>query len=250
MSLLCRFFEMSVHALPESGADKQAVPGILREMEERNRRRFHFHSRPCNAERVAELPGRRWLIERGPIGVEDGPIALDVGSGMGRFLISEAEKHPGVRYLGVDSDFQCARTMLRKLASREERGGALENVRIFFGSVYHLLPLLGERCLGTVYFNYPDPWFKRRHRKRRVFSGMLLEQLKPKLGPGARIFVQTDIRECAEDIMQVLRSSGGFRFIVEAEALFRELALTLYQEKAARDKRDRFCICVEAEGDC
>jgi len=55
-----------------------------------------------------------------------------------------------------------------------------------------------------VFINFPDPWFKRRHRERRMVDEQLAEAIAGIVAPGAELFVQSDVWEIALDAMSVL----------------------------------------------
>ena len=172
------------------------------------------------------------------------PFILDIGAGMGRFLMAEAEKRPENRFLGIDPDFQCAKKNLTKLANRQRREVKMAPTRFFYGSVYQLFPFLPDNCVDLVYISYPDPWFKRRHLKRRLVTCRLFDALKRVLKPGAQVFVQTDIGDYAQTIDLEFKELEGFDIQYGAEALFEGLTTTLYQEKASTKDHSRHCYCL------
>jgi tRNA (guanine-N7-)-methyltransferase len=169
---------------------------------------------------------------------------LDIGAGMGRFLMAEAEKNQDTRYIGIDPDYQCVKKNLQKLDNRERRGVGLPKVRFFFGSVYHATPHLPELSVDRAYVNYPDPWFKKRHLKRRVVTEKLFSTLRPALKEGGQVYVQTDIDDYAEFIHEQLDLVKGYEINREALPLFEGLAGTLYQEKAQLKGHNRHCFIL------
>lgn len=201
-----------------------------------------FHQGPPDPSVFSKFPGYKYLfapswLQEDPIG----PLHLDIGAGMGRFLMSEAEKNPNRKYLGIDPDYQCVKKNLQKLANREKRGVEMMHVRFFYGSVYDALKTLSRSSVDVGYINYPDPWFKRRHLKRRLVSPNLFKHLKPVLKPKSEIFIQTDIDEYAKMIEEVLAQLKNFAIQTQAHALFKELTTTLYQEKAEKKGHSRHC---------
>lgn len=193
---------------------------------------------------LADKPGYSFLLQPEWLDSNtDAPLCLDIGAGMGRFLLTEAERLKDWRFVGIDPVYQCAKRVLKKLQNREKRGEEVTGrVRWYYGSIYHFLPLLRERCVSRVYLNYPDPWFKKRHLKRRLLSPLLFERLAPVLKPGAEVFIQTDITNYAEEIQELLQSLKNFDKTDDAEALFKNLPGTLYQEKAEKADHPRHCF--------
>jgi tRNA (guanine-N(7)-)-methyltransferase len=172
------------------------------------------------------------------------PLYLDIGAGMGRFLMAEAEKQPDIRFIGIDPDYQCVKKNITKLHNREKRNCTLSHVRFFFGSVYHVIPHLPMESIDRAYVNYPDPWFKRRHIKRRLVTQKLFDSLHPLLKPKAQVFVQTDIDDYGEFINEELELVKNFHIQKDAISLFDGLAGTLYQEKAHSKNHNRHCFVL------
>ncbi|MBF0199458.1 MAG: hypothetical protein HQL32_17215 [Planctomycetes bacterium] len=197
---------------------------------------------PPDTSPLAKHEGFHWLFSDEFLEKEkDLPLILDIGAGMGRFLMAEAEKTPEARWIGVDPDYQCVKKNLTKLANRERRGVALEHVRFYYGSIYQFLLQCPAQSVDKAYINYPDPWFKRRHLKRRLVTQRLFDTLKAALKPGADIYVQTDIDDYAKNIDMELENLSSYQIKYQAHALFEGLTTTLYQEKAHRKNHSRHC---------
>lgn len=128
------------------------------------------------------------------------PIEVDIGFGKGEFLLALAGAHPEIDYVGIDYD----RPRAMKLRDKLVRGG-LPNVRVAYGNAAHLLSRLFEP--GTVRaftINFPDPWPKRRHHKRRFITREFGDLLASLLAPGGTLTVATDYRPYAEAIIEEL----------------------------------------------
>jgi len=121
-----------------------------------------------------------------PAGVE-----LEVGSGKGLFLASASAAAPDHCFLGVEISGGYARMCAGKLA----RAGA-NNARIIHGDANLLVrSLLPNACLTGVHVYFPDPWWKARHRKRRVLSDLFLQHAGRVLAPGGLLHIWTDVEE-------------------------------------------------------
>src|SRR5688572_27634453 len=95
----------------------------------------------------------------------DNPVEIDVGCGRGLFVVTAAERHPDRNFLGIELDFHEARRGAARLKRRK-----LENGRIIGGSVgYAFERLIAPASVAAIHVYFPDPWWKRRHRRRRVF---------------------------------------------------------------------------------
>ena len=135
------------------------------------------------------------------------PLLLDVGCARGRFLLRMAEEQPEWNYLGVE-----IREPLVTEANRLAREANLTNLHYAFcNAMFWLERLLAEipdGVLQTVTIQFPDPWFKKKHAKRRMVNRELVETVVDKLAAGGHIFVQTDIEFLAEEMFDLFRSEN------------------------------------------
>ena len=120
--------------------------------------------------------------------VPDQPIHLDIGCARGRCLLGLAERDPHWNHLGVE-----IRRPLVTSADRDALASEHGNVRILFCnaniSLEGWMKALKPDCLQRVSIQFPDPWFKRRHRKRRVLQPELLLAIAKALQPGRELFL-------------------------------------------------------------
>ncbi len=95
------------------------------------------------------------------------PLHLDIGCARGRFLLKMASIHPQINFLGTE-----IRQALVKEANQERDRLQLHNLHFLFCNINVSLSLLLESLppgvLKFVSIQFPDPWFKNRHSKRRV----------------------------------------------------------------------------------
>lgn len=121
----------------------------------------------------------------------ENPFEIEVGSGRGLFLVNAGTTCPATNFLGIEYDFKEARRAARRLQKRE-----LANVRILGADVNVVLPrYLPEACAQAVHVYFPDPWWKRRHKRRRVFNAEFLNQVARVLVPGGLLHAWTDVEE-------------------------------------------------------
>ena len=122
------------------------------------------------------------------------PIHLDIGCARARCLLGLAERTPHWNHLGVE-----IRRPLVVSADRDALASGLGNVRVLFCnaniSLEGWMAALPPDRLQRVSIQFPDPWFKRRHRKRRVLQPALLLAIAAALQPGRDFFVQSDVLE-------------------------------------------------------
>jgi len=135
-----------------------------------------------------------------------GPVELEVGSGKGLFLASASAAAAERNFLGVEISVGYARLCAGKLAAVGR-----DNARIIQGDAGFLVKsLLPDACLAGMHVYFPDPWWKARHRKRRVLSEPFLLHAARTLAPGAVLHVWTDVEEYFTEAMAAARETGQF----------------------------------------
>ena len=130
------------------------------------------------------------------------PIKIEVGFGMGDFLVEMAIRDPNSNFVGVDF----SQNGIQKLLIRVNNLN-LNNIRVIYGDVRKKIPLLfhdGE--LDTVYINFPDPWPRKRHFKRRLVKPELVKLMSRKLAPDGHIYIATDSEPYASEMLEYFNS--------------------------------------------
>lgn len=122
------------------------------------------------------------------------PLEIEVGSGKGLFLQSAATAMPGHNFLGIEVAKKYAHHTAARLAKR-----SLTNSMIVEGDAMRVFrELLPDACLAAVHVYFPDPWWKKRHRKRRVMNEAFLKDVVRTLLPEGRFHFWTDVEEYFE----------------------------------------------------
>ncbi len=128
------------------------------------------------------------------------PLHLDIGCGRGRFLLSLAEQQPDWNFLGLE----IRQPLVEQANSWRSELGLTNLFYLFCNANNSLLPLLNslpEQVLQRVTIQFPDPWFKRRHQKRRVVQPELVTAVASHLVVGGQVFVQSDVQEVAAEMV-------------------------------------------------
>jgi tRNA (guanine-N7-)-methyltransferase len=134
------------------------------------------------------------------------PVELEVGSGKGLFLSAASAARPDRNFLGIEIAGGYARLCAGKLAA-----AAAANARIIHGDAQRLLrDHLRAVCLEAIHVYFPDPWWKARHRKRRVLSEPFLVEAGRVLVPGGRLHVWTDVEEYFLESLELAAATGLF----------------------------------------
>jgi tRNA (guanine-N7-)-methyltransferase len=142
----------------------------------RHLKAFEDLPRPWNAE---ALYGRKASVE------------AEVGSGKGLFLRTAAASHPDVDFLGIEVAPRYARFAAARLAQEGLRNAVVviaDAVRVF-------AEILPDDCLAAVHIYFPDPWWKRRHKKRRVLREGFVRDIERTLQPGGVLHYWTDVEQ-------------------------------------------------------
>ena len=132
---------------------------------------------------------------------------LEIGFGGGEHLIEAAALEPDVGFIGCEP---FVNGMARLLSLIERRG--LENIRLHRGDAVEVIDRLPDASLTRVYLFYPDPWPKRRQRKRRFISADTIARLARVMRGGAQLRFATDIDDYAAWTLARLRASPDFRW--------------------------------------
>ena len=176
----------------------------------------------------------------------DRPLLLDIGCARGRFLLRMASARPDWNYLGVE-----IREPLVDEANRIAGEYNLTNLHYAFCNAMlwldRLLADIPPGVLQAVTIQFPDPWFKKKHAKRRMVNEEMVETIAQHLAPGGSVFVQTDIEFLAAEIAQLFDFHKEFRQTLlpenpfpvktERERAVEEKGLRVY--RASWQKRDR-----------
>jgi tRNA (guanine-N7-)-methyltransferase len=137
------------------------------------------------------------------------PLHLDIGCARGRCLLELARRRPQRNHLGVE-----IRRPLVVAAEADRQAEGLANLHYLFCnanvSLQDWLAQLPEGRLDLVSIQFPDPWFKKKHHKRRVLQPTLLLSLAAALAPGRELFVQSDVPAVIEPMVQLVELSGCF----------------------------------------
>jgi tRNA (guanine-N7-)-methyltransferase len=121
----------------------------------------------------------------------DAPLEVEVGSGKGLFLQSAAAAAPAHNFLGVEIATKYAHFAAARLARQ-----ALPNTVVVHGDAQRLFAeLLPDDSLAAVHVYFPDPWWKKRHHKRRVLNEQFVQNVARTLASGGALHFWTDVEE-------------------------------------------------------
>jgi tRNA (guanine-N7-)-methyltransferase len=119
------------------------------------------------------------------------PVELEVGFGKGLFILNSAQARPDVNFVGVEIARKYQLFAATRMAKR-----SLANVRLARADARQFLrDHVPEASCQALHVYFPDPWWKKRHLKRRVFTPEFAEQCERALQPGGALHLATDVQE-------------------------------------------------------
>jgi tRNA (guanine-N7-)-methyltransferase len=128
------------------------------------------------------------------------PIEVEVGFGKGLFLLNAAQSNLGVNFLGIEIVRKYQLFAATRLAVR-----GLRNVRLALGDArLFLRDGVPAMSLQAIHVYFPDPWWKTRHHKRRVFTPEFALQCERTLRPGGRLHIATDVGDYFQVMTELL----------------------------------------------
>ncbi|ODG96761.1 tRNA (guanosine(46)-N7)-methyltransferase TrmB [Nostoc sp. KVJ20] len=146
------------------------------------------------------------------------PLHLDIGCAKGQFLLNMAKIEPNWNFLGLE-----IREPLVVEANKLRSELALTNLHYLFcnvnNSLHSLLSSLPPGSLQHVTIQFPDPWFKTRHAKRRVVQPELVADLAKYLAVGGFVFLQSDMEFVAVEMRDRFAENPDFEKIGTGEWL-------------------------------
>jgi len=159
------------------------------------------------------------------------PQWLEVGFGGGEHMVHMAARYPQVGIIGCEPFVNGIAMLLGKI-----RAAGVENLALHPGDVRDLFDVAPDGIFEKAFLNYPDPWPKARHHRRRFVTPGYLAGLHRVLVPGAEFRVATDIpdyvRQTLEEVPQ-----AGFALVAEGGTPWADWTSTRYEQKALREGR-------------
>lgn len=135
------------------------------------------------------------------------PEALDIGCGRGGFLLEYAILHPEINIFGLEVRKQAVDWIDDIIT-----GEAITNAAVLWYNSSNKLPFIRNESLNSAFYFFPDPWHKQKHRKRRSFNLVLLQELHRTLRSNATLYLMTDVPEVDNYQQEILELHGGFSF--------------------------------------
>ena len=118
-------------------------------------------------------------------------VELDIGCGRGLFLVNASTSHPQTNFLGIELDYKEGRRGARRLWKRSQ-----PNARVLGGDARVALSnCIPRESVAAVHVYFPDPWWKRKHKRRRLFTDEFVDLAAATLESGGLLHAWTDVEE-------------------------------------------------------
>ncbi|MFM7868628.1 MAG: tRNA (guanosine(46)-N7)-methyltransferase TrmB, partial [Planctomycetaceae bacterium] len=160
------------------------------------------------------------------------PVEIDIGSGRGLFLLTAAVQHPERNFAGLEIDFTEGRRAAERLLKR-----SLPNARVIGGDANRMLAeMIAPASVDAAHVYFPDPWWKTRHHKRRIFNPEFTQLLARVVKPGGWVHHWTDVADYFQMVRGLMDVQPEFHVCTPPEE--RDAANDMdYQTSFERKKR-------------
>jgi tRNA (guanine-N7-)-methyltransferase len=135
------------------------------------------------------------------------PLQVDLGCGDGSFLCEIAQQFPKTNFLGIER-------LTKRVEQVRRKAKKIENVRVLRAdSLLAVRYLLPESSVETFYLLFPDPWPKRRHQFRRIFTRDFLDAIAVALEKHGVLRIATDQLEYFQQVERISRAHLQFQVV-------------------------------------
>ncbi|MFU8804626.1 MAG: tRNA (guanine(46)-N(7))-methyltransferase TrmB [Bradymonadaceae bacterium] len=133
-------------------------------------------------------------------------VSVEIGSNRANFLRDLSLAHAERFHIGLEWREKYVQMGLENLKAHD-----VDNALLLQADANYALPILfDDGQIGELFILFPDPWWKLRHRKRRIIQPPMLDLLEKKMSSGAVLWIRTDVGPLADDMREVLAEHGAF----------------------------------------
>ncbi len=167
--------------------------------------RQHVNPLSSNFNQIERIPSLREMFGDSKLNLH-----LDIGCAAGEFLFDLALVNTSWNYLGIEIREKLVKSAKLKVLERE-----IKNLYFIFGNANNILDDAQSefiiKNLKSISFNFPDPWFKKRHYKRRVIQPKFMNILSNSLHKDTLIFIKTDVKDLFDYMDSTILSNFYFK---------------------------------------
>ena len=164
-------------------------------------------------------------------------LHLDIGCAAGDFLFNLALANTSWNYLGIEIREKLVRTAKLNLRERD-----IKNLYFVFGNANNIISDVHSKFIfkneKSISFNFPDPWFKKKHYKRRVIQPEFINILSNLLQKGCLIFIKTDVKDLFEYMDLTILNNFNFKKIDKEDLNYFES----FNPNEVKTNREKYAI--------
>jgi len=158
---------------------------------------------------LLEPPESPTLFDWRQVFGNDHPVELEVGFGKGLFFLNACLACPEVNFLGIEILRKYQLYAATRFAKRE-----LRNVRLVKADARQFLrDYVLDESFQAIHVYFPDPWWKKRHLKRRLFTADFAGQCQRTLRPSGRLYIVTDVADYFAFITELLQQRTRLKLL-------------------------------------
>ncbi len=164
-------------------------------------------------------------------------LHLDIGCASGEFLFDLALVNTSWNYLGIEIREKLVKNAKLKVIERE-----INNLYFIFGNANNILNDVQNKFiiknLKSISFNFPDPWFKKRHHKRRLIQPEFIDTLSNTLQKGTLMFIKTDVKDLFDHMDYTITNNFYFKTIDKKDFNYSES----FNPNEVKTNREKYVI--------
>ena len=194
--------------------------------------RQHVNPLSSNFNQIESIPSLNEMFADSKLNLH-----LDIGSASGEFLFNLASVNTTWNYLGIEIREKLVNNAKIKVLERE-----IKNLYFVFGNANNILNDVQSKFivknLKSISFNFPDPWFKKRHYKRRVIQPELISIFSNLLQKGTLIFIKTDVKDLFDYMDCTISRNFDFKAIDKKDFNYSES----FNPNKVKTNREKYVI--------
>ena len=199
--------------------------------------RQHVNPLSSNFNQIERIPSWSEMF-----GDSKSNLHLDIGCAAGEFLFDLAYFNNSWNYLGIEIREKLVKNAKLKVLERE-----IKNLNFIFGNANNILNDIQSKFiiknLKSLSFNFPDPWFKKRHYKRRVIQPSFINMLSNSLQKGTLIFIKTDVKDLFDYMDYNISSNFYFKKIDKKDFNYSES----FNPTKVKTNREKYVIVNQVD---
>lgn len=162
------------------------------------------------------------------------PVEIEIGAGKSRFLIERAAKNPNINFLSIE---RVGKWLFKGKEKAGKRGVA--NIKFLKAEAKTILEeAIPSKSVSVFHVYFPDPWPKKRHKRRRFVNPYFLKLIAEKLMDNGILELVTD----DENYYKYMRES-----ISETKELWRNIRESINQRFLGDEMKTDYELKFEAQ---